>query len=53
MTIMLIVGLTNNLQAGSLLEPIFELLKSTVKGISRISFSDSNENNKTREEKKK
>jgi len=53
MTIVLIVGLTNNLQAGSLLKPMLKLLvKGTDKIISRITFDDINENNQTRKENK-
>jgi len=49
--IMLLIGLTNNIQAGSLLEPILEILvKGTGKVISIIIADDSNETNQTQKE---
>jgi len=49
-TIMLLIGLTNNIQAGSLLKPIIKLL---VKGTTMIFIDSNKDNNQTKKEKKK
>jgi len=49
-TIMLLIGLTNNIQAGSLLKPIIKLL---VKGTTMIFTDSTKDNNQTKKEKKK
>ena len=50
MTIILIVSLTNTLQARSLLEPIIEFIFAGIKKV--IIFHPSNENNQTKSKKK-
>jgi len=49
-TIMILIGLTNNIQAGSLLKPIIKLL---VKGTTMIFADSTKDNNQTKKEKKK
>ena len=49
-TIMLLIGLTNNIQASSLLKPIIKLL---VKGTTMIFTDSTKDNNQTKKEKKK
>lgn len=53
-TLMLIVGLTNHIQASSILEPILRfLVQGTVKLTTMSTDDKLNENNQTKEKKKK